>query len=202
MNEEHELEKLVIKNLEIIEQSRKLLYDTIDPEFKKKLKKLIVCELPQILPGFYVYHDHFKDNVLDIDKDSWKFGNSWCTWSISFDPVNWKPFSYLWLLSNIDKTNPKILFESDREFNKKFNVNFGIEVQTLYSTHKERLDTAGFQIEDNKLYVPFQLELETILADWPNLTVHSIKPWLNALESVSKVIDIFDDFVKRITGPK
>lgn len=201
MNEENELEKLVIKNLEIVEQSRKLLEDTVEPEFKKKLLNLLEGQLRQILPGWYVYSDKLIGaNVLTIDKKSWCFDKSWCTFSIGFDSGKWRTSSYIAALSNVGNTGPKIIFESDDGFNKKFNVDFRSEAQHLYLTHKERLDAAGFQIEDNKLYVPFQLDHEKISAEWPHLTADSIKPLLDALQSVSQVTDIFDDLVKRLTG--
>lgn len=203
MSEENELEKLVIKNLEIVEQSRKLLDATIDPEFKKKLRNLLEGQLRQILPGWYVYSDKLMGgNVLTIDKKTWCFDKSWCTFNISFDSGKWHTPSYIAALSNVGNTAPKIIFESDDGFNKKFNVDFRSEVQDHYLTHKERLDAAGFKIEDNTLYMPFQLDLEKISADWPHLTTDSIKPLLDALESVSQVTDIFDDLVKRLTGQK
>lgn len=40
MNEENELEKLVIENLEIVEQSRRLLSE-IDRRFKDKLESIL-----------------------------------------------------------------------------------------------------------------------------------------------------------------
>lgn len=209
MNEENELEKLVIKNLEIVEQSRKLIHGTIDSEFKRKLESLLVPQLEYLFPGcvneFYLFT---RDCAINVYAPTWYYEktDAWCLFSVDF--LEWerykKVFSYLAFCTNLENVTPGIFFESNKKFHNKFSVDWEKEIGELYNRGKnqKRLDAAGFMLKDNRLYRPFQLEPATISEDWPNLTTDSIKPLLDAFKSVSEVMDIFDGLVKRLTGQK
>ena len=72
MNEEHELEKLVIKNLEIVEQSRRLIHETIDDGFKRKLESLLVPQLECLFPGWVNEFGLFgKDCYINVYAHNW-----------------------------------------------------------------------------------------------------------------------------------
>lgn len=206
MNEEHELEKLVIKNIEAVEGSYKVLTEKIDPEFINKLTALIKVEFPKIFPGWDLGIDLSEggDYPFEFNPPEWFFKSkkgACCYFSVGFNGWEMLPFlSYLAYCTNVENVEPGIWFCENDEFDEKFSPDFEKEICTLYVNNKVKLDKAGFIFRDDALYRPFQLDLATISADWPNLTNDSIRPLLGALKSICEVTDIFDGLVKRLTG--
>lgn len=207
MNEEHELERLVIKNIETVERSCKILTETIDPEFNNMLTSLVKVEFPKIFPGWDLGIDLSRESDLpfEFNPQEWYFKKSGasCYFSVGFNSWDTLPcFSYLAYCTNIENVGPGIWFCENDEFEERFSPDskFEKEICALYVNNKARLDDAGFEFRDDALYRPFQLDLTTISQDWPNLTPDSIRPLLDALESISQVTDIFDGLVKHLTG--
>lgn len=206
MNEEYELEKLVIKNLKIVEQSRKLIHGTIDDEFKRKLEGLLVPQLEYLFPGcvneFWLFS---KDCAINVFTPNWyhEEDDTWCVFSVDF--LEWERYkkflSYLAFCTNTENVTPGIFFESNKKFREKFGLDWGDEMGKLYTSEK-KLEAVGFILKSNRLYRPFQLEPAKISMDWPNLTTDSIKPLLDAFKNVHEVMDIFDGLVKRLTRKK
>lgn len=207
MNEELDLEKLVIKNIETLERSCKILAETIDPEFNDLLTLLVKVEFPKIFPGWdlEIELSSGSDYAFDFNPQEWFFKKSeaCCYFNVDFNEWGGLPFSsYLAYCTNIENVGPGIWFCENDEFKEKFSPEseFKKEICALYVNNKATLKAAGFEFRDDALYRPFQLDLTTISEDWPHLTPDSIRPLLDALESVREVTDIFDGLVKRLTG--
>lgn len=141
MNEEYELEKLVIKNLEIVEQSRKLIHGTIDDEFKRKLESLLLPQLEYLFPGwvneFWLFS---KDCAINVYAPNWYYKNAdaWCVFSVDF--LEWdrykKFLSYLAFCTNTENVTPGIFFDSNKKFREKFGLDWGDEMGKLYTREK------------------------------------------------------------------
>lgn len=206
MNEEHELEKLVIKNLNIIEQSNKILYDRIDPDFRSKLNGLMKLAFKKYFPEWELSlepRDKRKDSYLfQFYPQEWCFGKkrgAFCHFNVpDKDRGDLYIDADLAYCTKVEDVPLGIWFCANEEFKKKFSPDFEKAICDLYVNNKARLNDAGFEFRDDALYRPFQLELATISKDWPNLTPDSIRPLLDALESVREVTPLFDGLVKRL----
>lgn len=203
MNEENELEKLVIENLEIVEQSRRLLSE-IDRRFKDKLESILEPQFVFFFPTWmYTFGLHDKWCYVEIYPKNWEFEEAIASLSIDFH--KWElgnKLTYLSYCANFEHSDPGIFFNLNKKFMEKFNVDLRKVRYYINAEEWEKLDAAGIKLKNDRLYHPYQIDIKKISADWPNLTADSIKPMLDALQNISQVTDIFDALVKRLTGQK
>lgn len=196
---------LVIKNIDILNQSYKIYTDIVEPHFFSCLDETVKKGIEKQLGSDWEHNCNFKSDKLRFWRTTWStkgqrqnIKGAYFDLKIINDPgidwlciftgiLNGKIGIYFEINSDVWKISKDMAKQKKQEFFKK-----NIDILTQYQ----------FTYHDGEIYIPFKLELEAIARDYPDLGEKTFAPLMQVLNAIKETERIFNNFVKELSNKK
>lgn len=200
MDVKSDLIKMTIKNLDVVEQSIKIMED-VDNKFCDIIDKKLNVLTKKIFSQWECSNYFAENEDFSFWPEDWNSHKTNGLQKVYFALEAIKDDRLHWLscFAGISGGECGIAFRIDSSQCKVSAEDIKRDLSEFCFENNVKLKEAGFEHDgEGLIYHPFKLDINLVADSWPNPGQDVFQPYVDALLDIKKAMPVFDEYVKRI----